>query len=218
MDIDKEKEETMNSDLSPAMREKLSKPKKTWFFKRLGDGYVFATEEREAWDICNNRSSWKRRDFQLIGTSDGKTFHRIISESMVRARELEPQLDQKKAELQKYQTVEENLIMNEAVDMEGDTDDAENEANKKKVLRLRGIMDRIHGELDVLEEEFKSVVGDVIKTATDAEMEVAIKNQKERIANEEEIDWPRDDININTPDTNSKRRQKIVNLMNSRAN
>ena len=45
--LEEEKTEVMSRDLTPAMREKASKPKKTWFFKRLGDGKIITTADRD---------------------------------------------------------------------------------------------------------------------------------------------------------------------------
>lgn len=214
--LDEEKTEVMSRDLTPAMREKASKPKKTWFFKRLGDGRVIATEEREAWQICYNRSTWKRRDFQLIGTSDGSTFYRITRESIVEAQQLEPEIEKKKAELEKFMKREEDLILDEVVDMEGDPADEENERNKQKVLRLRKIIDDLHETLDTLEARYKDLVADVVQRATNAEMEVAIKNQAKRLADGLDVDWPDQNLNIQTPEAKAGGRQKILGLIGGR--
>jgi hypothetical protein len=215
-DIEQEKMEMKNNDLSPAMLERANAPKKTWFFKRLGDGKIFATEEKEAWQIVYNRSTWKRRDFQMLGTSDGTTYNRIIRESMVEAQKLAPEIEKKKVELQKYMASEENLIMNEVVDMEGDPSDSFNEANKQKVLRLRTIMDRIHKELDSLEERYKTVVKDVVTRATEEEMKIAIENQNKRAEQGLELDWPDENLNVQTPAGSSKPRAKILGMLQGR--
>lgn len=213
---EKEIDQMRNSDLTPAMMAEARKPKKTWFFERMGDGMIFACEEREAWDVCYNKSTWKRRDFRLLGTSDGKTYLKIVDESIGRAKQLEPIIQGKKDELSKYMRAEEKLIMDEAVDMEGDPTDAANEANKQKVLRLRGIMDRLHEELDKLEDEFKKISSDIVQRATDAELEVAKKNQQARIDAGEDLDWPDQDANIITPDTDPRGRNKILGIMAGR--
>lgn len=207
--LDDERTEVMSQDLTPAMREQASKPNKTWFFER-GDGKIFAVEETEAWQICYNRSTWKRRDFRLLGTSDGTTYHRIVRESMAEAKVLEPKMASKKEELERYQKAEENLIVNEAVDMEGDPADTFNEENKQKVLRLRKIIDRIHGELDILEEQYKKVTADIVTQATNAELEVAKANQAQRVAQGLDVDWPDQNLNIQTPSGSHKPRNTIL--------
>lgn len=207
---EKEIEEIKGKDLSAAEMQQATQPKKTWFFQR-GDGMIFACEEREAWDVCNNRSNWKRRDFTLLGTSDGTTYHRIVKESMAQAKVLEPQIAAKKEELSKYMRAEEKLIMDEAVDMEGDPADEVNEENKKKVLRLRGIMDRLHEDLDKIEEEYRAATSAVVKRATDAELAVARENFAKYGP-----EWPDEDTNIITPDASPRERNKILGIMQGR--
>lgn len=211
-DQNTEIEQIKSQDLSSAEMERARQPKKTWFFER-GDGMVFACEEREAWDVCYNKSTWKRRDFKLLGTSDGTTYNRIVSESLSKARSLEPVIAGKKEELSRYMRAEEKLVMDEAVDMEGDPSDTTNEENKKKVIRLKGIIDRLHNELDTIEEEHRSAVSDVVKKATAAELEVARANFA---ANGP--DWPDEDANILTPDADPRKRNKILGIMAGRKN
>lgn len=184
-----------------------TKPQKTFFFRR-GDGMVFACEELEAWQVVYNQSTWKRRDFTLIGTSDGTTYNRITKESINQAKELEPVIAGKKEELSRYMRAEEKLIMDEAVDMEGDPTDTINETNKGKVLRLRSIMDRINNELDDLEAKYRSVVSDVVKRATDAEQAVAEENMKNNGP-----EWPDPDTNIMTPNSDQRGRNKLLGIM-----
>lgn len=223
--LDDEKQEVMQRDLSQREREEASRPKKTWFFERMGDGKVLATEEREAWQIVNNRSTWKRRDFRLLGTSDGTTYHRIVRESIDDARKLEPLIAQKNTELERYMKAEENLVVNEAVDMEGDPSDEYNEQNKQKVLRLRKIIDRLHEELDKLEDEYRNVTAAVVTRATEAELEVAKANQAKRLEDakaagvtnlNEALDWPNEDLNIRTPAGSHKPRNKILGILGQR--
>lgn len=204
-------------DLSPALLQRASAPKKTWFFKRLGDGNIFACELREAWQICYNRSSWRRKDFQILGTSDGSTFKKIIDGSIKEAQRLEPMIEQQRALWQRYMKMEEDLIFNDLIDMEGDPADEENEKGKQKVLKLRGIIEREGKKLDALEEEYRSTVSQVVKRATDAELAVAIENQKQRLAEGRDFDWPPETANINTPKANPRARKKIVGLVEQRA-
>ena len=214
--IELEKQEMMNNDLSPAAIERATAPKKTWFFERMGDGKVFACEENEAWQICYNKSTWKRRDFRMLGTSDGTTYHRIVKESMVEAREIAPQIEKKKEELQRYMAGEEKLLVDEAVDMEGDPADVANEANKQKVLRLRAIMNRLHSELDTMEAHYKTLTASVVNRATEAELNQAKANQQARIDQGHELDWPDESLNIQTPAGSSKPRQKILGMLQGR--
>ncbi len=189
-------------DLSPAMKARESTPKKTWFFER-GDGKLIICEEREAWDIVNNRSEWKRHDFKLVGVSDGTTFQRIVKESIANAQRLEPEINKLEAELTRYEKAEDKLVVEEAVDMEGDPSDTVNEANKLKVLRLKKIIARLEEQLNAKQKEYREVVSDVVKRATDAEFAVAKGH----------IEWPTD-MHIITPDADPRQRQKILKLMN----
>lgn len=214
--FEEEKASVMGQDLSPEMMARANAPKKTWFFERMGDGKIFACEEMEAWQICYNKSTWKRRDFRLVGSSDGTTYNKIVKEMMQEAHQLAPKIEEKKKELLRYQKAEEDLIMNQAVDMEGDPSDKVNEENKGKVLRLRTIMDRIHGELDMLEDRYKEVTASVVKHATEAEIEVAKANQAKRIAEGLDVDWPDQNLNIITPAGSSKPRSKIVGILEGR--
>lgn len=204
-------------DLSPAMLQRASTPKKTWFFKRLGDGMVLACEVREAWQICYNRSSWKRKDFQILGTSDGTTFKKIIDSSIREAQRLEPEIEKQRATWQRFMKMEEDLIFNEVVDMDGDPSDTINEANKQKVLRLRTLIEKEGAKLDALEEEYREKVSRVVKRATDAELQVAIENQKQRLEQGLDYDWPPETANIQTPKADARTRRKIVGLIEQRA-
>lgn len=206
----------MSQDLSPEMMARATAPKKTWFFERMGDGKIFACEESEAWQICYNKSTWKRRDFRLVGTSDGTTYNKMVKEMMQEAHQLAPKIEEKKKELQRYMKAEEDLIMNQAVDMEGDPSDTVNEENKQKVMRLRKIMDRVHGDLDVMEGRYKEVTASVVKHATEAEIEVAKANQAARVAQGLDVDWPEYNLNIITPAGSSKPRSKIVGILEGR--
>ena len=216
-ELTKEAEEMKSRDMSPAMMEKARAPRKTWFFERMGDGMILACEAKEAWQICYNRSAWKRRDFRLLGTSDGKTFKKIIDASIKEAQRLEPQIEKQREQWQKYMAAEEKLLVEEAVDMDGDPEDTENELNKKKVLRLQKIIEREGEKLDALEQEYREKVSQVVKKATDAELEVAKENQKKRLAEGLEVDFPDENMNINTPDASNKGRKKIVTLIEGRA-
>lgn len=202
-------------DLSPAVIAQARKPKPTWFVERIGDrmqgkpAFIFACEEREAWDIINNHSTWKRRDFQFIGYSDGKTYQRVVAESMGKAGELEPEIAKAKGELEKYRGAEENLIIHEAVDMDGDPEDTANEENKAKVLRLRKIMEKLETKIEELEHRYNSHTADVVKRATAEEMKVAIKNWKKKQT------WPRA-VNIHTPGVSGDERSRILGAMGRR--
>ncbi len=190
-----------SADLSGMAKE--TAPKKTWFFER-GDGVIFPCEEREAWDIVYNQSSWKRRDFKLVGVSDGTTYNKVSREAIVTAKKLEPEIAALEAELKRYQTAEDRLMVDEVVDMEDEADPI-NAANIAKVKRLRKIMARVKKDLSSKKELYRSTVSNVVKKAIAAELEKARGN----------IEWP-SIVNIITPNASDQDRKKILNLMNGR--
>ena len=196
-------EQVRSQDLTPAMIEKESKPKKTWFFER-GDGFIFAAEEPEAWEIMYNRSTWKRRDFKMLGVSDGTTYKSIVSKGKSRAIALQNEVEAKLKEMQQYQKALNRLLIDEAVDMEDPTDPV-NVANIGKVKRLQTIIGRMEKELSKAEDELKNLTKNLIKEATDAEVEKA-RGHMER---------PRR-VDVITPNASSEDRQKIVSIMDGR--
>lgn len=197
-------EELKSRDLNPQMVARETKPKPTWFVKRLSDDYTFPVEEKEAWDMLYNQSNWKRHDFQFVGYSDGTTYARITKEALAEANRLVPLIESKKGEVARYVSLEDRLMMEEIVDMEGDPSDATNEGNKKKVLRLRSIRTRLADELEVLENDHRNATADVVRRATNAELEVAKANWAERKV------WPDSDLNVMTPNASAKERNKIL--------
>lgn len=201
-------EEIRSSDLSAAMVAKETAAKPTWFVRRLGDGYEFAVEEYEAWELKYTHSTWKRNDFVFIGYSDGKTYQRIVKESMGKARELQPQIEEKKRQLTRYRNLEDKLLLEEVVDMEGDPKDTANEENKQKVLRLRAIIERLDGELEQLEQKYLKVTKNVVIEATNAEKEVAIRNW-----NEKGPVWPRRSLNVHTPEAAGEDRDRLLGMI-----
>lgn len=202
-------EDLKSRDLTPATIERARKPRNTWFVQRTGDpkmGEIIAVEEKEAWDIRNNRSEWKRKDFKFIGFSDGKTYMNFIDAAMGKARELEPAIESARAEAEKYRNLETKLMLDEVVDMEGDPTDLTNEENKKKVLRIRTIISKQEDKLEKLEVEFRSVTSEVARGAFNAELKIAIANwKKQRI-------YP-GAMNMITPHVNSGERVRILGAM-----
>lgn len=194
-------EDVKSRDMASMSRE--AAPKKTWFFQR-GDGMVFACEEHEAWDVVNNKSEWKRRDFRLLGVSDGTTYAKMVKESIVKAKVLEPELTAMENEIMRFQKAEENLLTSEAVDMD-DLEDPVNAANIAKVMRLRKIIEKQRSKLEEKKDTYRKLVSDVVKRATEAELEVARGN----------IEWP-GAVNIITPNASPQERKKILNIMEGR--
>lgn len=206
-------EEVRGRDMSNAEVQRASQPKPTWFVKKMWtkNQEVFACEEREAWDLLNNHSTWKRSgsDFQFIGHSDGKTYKKVVDSSIIEVKRLEPEMATIRAEIARYRKAEEHLLVNEAVDMDGDPKDAVNEENKAKVKRLQTIVNKLDDKLEKLETEYRSNTKGIVQKATEAEMKVAIKNWKARRV------WP-GAVNISTPDANPAERQRILTMMGQR--
>lgn len=99
----------MDTDREKAMAlSQSSKPEPTWFFER-GDGKIFACGEQEAWNLMKNKTEWMRRDFKLVGQSDGQTYFETLKNSKAEAREM---LEKKKAlqtDLARYVETENDL-------------------------------------------------------------------------------------------------------------
>lgn len=201
-------EELRSKDLTPALIARETRPRPTWFVKRLMDGVVIAVHEKEAWDMLYNQSNWKRHDFQFVGFSDGKTYQKMTKEALMEANRLVPEIDAKKKEIARYVALEDRLMIDEIIDLEGDPEDAVNEANKGKLKRLQAIRTRLDAELEALEKQHNSATADIVRRATAAELKVAQANWKR------EKVWPRDDINILTPAASPKERNKIIKTMN----
>lgn len=196
-------------DLSPAVIARAKAAKKTWFVERTGfpnQGQIIAVEEKEAWDMLYNTSTWKRRDFRFIGHSDGKTYKKVVEESMGMAHKLLPEIESTRAEVEKYRNIEGKLMVDEIVDMDGDPSDEANELNKNKVLRLRKIITKHENKLEELEKDYSNHTANVIHRATDAELEVARANWAEKKV------WP-GAVNMITPHVDSGERLRILGAM-----
>lgn len=163
-------EDLKNRDLSEASIAKYSKPKETWFIQR-GDGTVFACEEMEAWELLNNRSSWMRHDFKIIGTSDGQTYQRMMREGGTKAQTIEQEMGRLRGEQARYRATEERMMFNDLIDPK-DTDPA-TEADRAKLKKVKEIIADYDKELDKLEVEHKMVTTELGKSAFEAELAAA---------------------------------------------
>lgn len=189
-----------DADLSPALVKRETAPRKTWFFERTGDSYVFACHEAEAWEIMSNRTNWMRRDFKMIGVSDGKTYAKIINESGAKARVLKSELDILKREQTRYMKAEENLMFDDLVKPEDDTPEG------AKLRKVKEIIADYDARIDVQEDQYKKATSDVQKEAFNAELEVA-RGHLERPSNQ----------NIMTPGASPTERAKIITAMGQNA-
>lgn len=200
MDSENKPEDFKSNDLSPAQVAQATTPKKTWFFER-SDGMIFPAEEKEAWDIINNRSEWKRRDFKLLGVSDGRTYQKITKQSLVSASRLNLEIEELTVNIKNYEKAAERLLVEEAIDVT-DEEDAENMANLKKLKRLKNITAKMKKEHATKLEKYKTMVRDIVKNATEAELKVARGN----------IEMP-SAVNIITPNVSGSERTRILNVM-----
>ena len=188
-----EKEEMKNRDLSPAMVEKMTRPKKTWFIQRTGDGFIFACEEEEAWKTLTNRSTWARHDFKILGVSDGTTYARFINESKGKAREIHSKIVEVENEVNKYRKTEEKFVFEDLLDL---TD--------PKVLKVKSIIAEYDGKLDVMNKEYSDMTKNVAQSAFDAELKAAIDGGSRQFPG---------NCDIMTPGASEQERAKIIKQM-----
>lgn len=168
--MDNQTEDLKNRDLSEASRIKSSKPKETWFIQR-GDGTIFACEEMEAWEILNNRSTWKRHDFKIIGTSSGETYQRVMAESGAKAREIENEMGRLRSEQARYRATEERMMFEDLVDP--NDEDPKTEVEREKLKKVKEIINKYDKDLDKLEDEYRKLTTEIGTAAFNAELEVA---------------------------------------------
>lgn len=144
----------MNED-KPVLDRSLKAP---YFFKR-GDGYIFATEEAEAWEIVRGQGNWARKDFTYIGRSDGSEYKRIMSEGKERKLSIKKQIDKINADIAKYLKVEERLRFDEVLP---ETD--------PKVIRVKEEIAKLEKAIEPLQDEYQNFHARLHQKAFDAEV------------------------------------------------
>lgn len=144
------------------MQETIVEEKGDVYFLQRGDGMVFACGELEAWNTLKNRSNWQRRDFTLIGTSDGSTYKKVISEAKKEKAAVQTLFNSEKAKLDRYKEMEEKMLY---TDLLSDTD--------PKVIRVRELIEESIESLKPVEKKLQEFNSELIKRAFDAELEVA---------------------------------------------
>jgi hypothetical protein len=142
-----------------------TKPCKTWFFERTGDGFIFPCDETEAWNILNNRSTWIRKDFKMLGMSDGTLYFDIIRNAKHEKRALVEKRAELDRDYQRYSQTEERLRFTELKD---DSDEM--------VIKVKAILSKLVGEIQEIDAKIQSFDRDLIKKAFDAELERARGN------------------------------------------
>lgn len=141
-------------------------PQKTWFFRR-GDGEIFASYQSEAYELIYGRSTWMRKDFTLIGFSDGTTYGRIIASAKEAAQEARAKVKAAQDKLQKYLDGKEKLMFEQFKD-----------ENDPMVVRAQSFIEKAEEELRAATSTLKDSTKNIAKAAFDAELEVAKKNME----------------------------------------
>lgn len=125
---------------------KTSKSNTVYFFKRKGDGEIWAAGEREAWDLMYTSTNWRRKDIVFIGSSDGTTYDRIVKENKSKIAGLQMEIE----------TIREDLAVIE-------------DKNSDEFFKLKR-------QLRSKNKEISDISKDYIKEAFNAELEKAKGN------------------------------------------
>lgn len=141
-----------------------SKPRKTWFFER-GDGFIFATDESEAWDILKHRGNWMRKDFKMLGMSDGTTYYDIIKNSKKEITDIQEKRRELDSDYQNYLKTQERLKFTELKD-----DDDE------MVVKVKGILRDLSAKLQEIDSQLSNINKTIVDKAFNAELEKARGN------------------------------------------
>jgi hypothetical protein len=143
-----------------------AKPEPTWFFEGMKDGKIFACKEEEAWNIMQNPSNWARRDFRMVGHSNGETYFNIIKNSKNEVALLKEEREQLSLDLNKHLQTEDELRFKQLKD-----DD--DEMVKKVVVKRRELQTKMAD----IDKQLSDISRTIITKAFDAELEVARTNQ-----------------------------------------
>jgi hypothetical protein len=141
-----------------------SQPVKTWFIER-GDGFIFACDEAEAWGLFENRTNWMRKDFKIIGVSDGTAYFAHIAKNKNRAIELQDELTKIEYDYDRYTKTEDRLRFEELLD---ETDE--------KVLKVGAIRKDLLAKINDIRGKLENINKDVIGEAFNIELEKARGN------------------------------------------
>ena len=144
MDIQEEK---------PILDRSLKDP---YFFRR-SDGFIFATEENEAWEIFRGQGNWARRDFSYVGRSNGNTYKKIMAEGKTRKLELKAQIDKINKDIDKFLKVEERLRFDEVLP-----------EDDEKVVRVKNEITKLEKAIEPLQEEYANFHSRLHQKAFDA--------------------------------------------------
>jgi hypothetical protein len=137
----------------------------TWFFERTGDNHIFACDELEAWNLLNNKSNWARRDFKMLGMSDGRTYVEVLKSSNREKEKLMQERAMLDRDYQKYLQTEERLRFTELKD---DTDEM--------VIKVKGLINDLGEKMRLIDDQVNDYNRITVKKAFDAELERARGN------------------------------------------
>lgn len=142
-----------------------ARPEPTWFFERTGDGKVFACGEDEAWSLLHNRNNWMRRDFKMLGHSDGTTYFDMIKNAKGETARLQSEKAELEQNLVKYSQTEDDLRFKQLKD-----DDDE------MVIRVVAKRKETQAKIDEINSQLKDINKTIIDRAFNAELEKARGN------------------------------------------
>ena len=139
-----------------------SKPTKTWFIERTGDGHIFATDEGDAWNMLTNKSKWVRHDFKIVGVSNGQTYFKIMGQGKQEMQEILDQRKQLEVTYQKYSSTEDRLRFTELKD---DSDEM--------VQKVTKILSDLSKQIAEIDSKIKNFNQHLTNKAFNAELEIA---------------------------------------------
>ncbi|MEK9697405.1 MAG: hypothetical protein VW270_16700 [Candidatus Poseidoniales archaeon] len=137
-------------------------PKQTYFFKRSGDGKILAVSEHDANEIMRNRNTWMRRDFEYLGTSDGKTYFDFIEKAKNITKQKQKELKTLNENLTRYIKTQDRLKFDELVD-----------ENDPRLTKVETLIKKIEKKTRLLQEELNDVFRKTHEEAFQAELKKA---------------------------------------------
>jgi len=133
---------------------------KTWFLERE-DRSIIAVSEPEAYSLTHPTQMNAKR-YQIIGVSDGKTYVEIMKNAGKEKQELNNKVRTLSSDITRYLNTLDKFKFEELLE---DTD--------PKVIRVKEIMNKLQGEIDVANEGLANIQKLVVDKAFNAELEVA---------------------------------------------
>ncbi len=141
-------------------------PKQTYFFKRSGDGKILAMSELDANEIVRNRNGWMRRDFEYLGTSDGKTYFDFIEKAKNKTKQKQEELKTLNENLTRYLKTQDRLKFDELVD-----------ENDPRLTKVDTLIKDIEKKIQTLQAELNDVFGKTHQEAFQAELKKAKRDK-----------------------------------------